>query len=166
MREAPPGEAEAAEREAGEGPLIWRSWPAAERPGQAVTVAAAITAAAFGLGLYGGQAIIGGVALAILVLSLSAYFFPTRYRIDEQGVEAAGMFGTRRRTWSELRSYSADGRGVTVSPFAATNWLESYRGVRVLYARNRDEVIRAVAARLAPTERRGAGARHERERSR
>jgi len=132
--------------------LTWRSWPAAERPGQAVVVAVAILAASFGLGMYWGDPVLGGIAFAILTLSLAAFFFPTRYRIDGTGVEATSVFGARRREWSVLRSYVADARGVTVSPFARASWLESYRGLRLLYsgpAGNRDAVVAAVAERLA-----------------
>ena len=128
--------------------LTWRSWPAAERPGQAAVVAIALLAASFGFGIYGGDPVLGGVAFAILTLSLSAYFFPVRYRIDETGVEAASVFGSRRRDWSGLRSYVADARGITVSPFLHASWLESYRGMRLLYSGNREAVVAAVAARL------------------
>jgi hypothetical protein len=132
-------------------PLLWRSWPAAERPGQALPVGLAILAASFGFGLYGGDPLLGGIAFAILTLSLATFFFPTRYRIDETGLEASSVFGTRRREWVALRSYATDARGVTVSPFARASWLESYRGMRLLFsvqAGNRDAVMAAVAARL------------------
>lgn len=128
--------------------LAWRSWPAAARPGQAAAVAVALLAASFGFGIYGGDPLLGGVAFAILTLSLSAYFFPVRYRIDETGIEAASVFGSRRRDWSGLRSYVADARGITVSPFLHPSWLESYRGMRLLFAGNQAAVVAAVAARL------------------
>ena len=128
--------------------LAWRSWPAAERPGQAVVVALAILAASFGLGMYGGDPVLGGIAFAILTLSLAPFFFPTRYRIDETGVEAVSVFGSHRREWPLLRSYVADARGITVSPFLHASWLESYRGMRLLYSGNREAVVAAVAARL------------------
>jgi hypothetical protein len=113
-------------------------------------VAVALVTASFGLGIYGRDPLLGGVAFAILTLSLSAYFFPTRYRIDEAGIEANSVFGSRRRDWSGLRSYAADARGITVSPFLHPSWLESYRGMRLLFAGNRDRVVTAVASRLVP----------------
>ena len=131
-------------------PLLWRSWPAAERPGQAVAVALALIAGALGLGAYGGDLFLAGVGLAILSLSLSAYFFPTRYRIDASGIEAASIFGTRQRSWEALRTYADDRRGVTVSPYRGRHWLESHRGIRLLYGpgAGRDTVVVALAGRL------------------
>ncbi len=113
-------------------------------------MALALLAAAFALGIYGGSPIIGGVALAILFLSLATYFLPTNFRIDDQGVAATSVLGARRREWSALRTYVADARGVTLSPYRHTSWLESYRGVRLLFAGNREQVVAAVAARLSP----------------
>jgi hypothetical protein len=130
--------------------LSWRSWPAAERPGQAVAVGLAIVAAALGLGAYGGDPLLAGVIFAVLFLSLSAYFLPTRFRIDEDGVEVTSAVGSRRRRWAALRSYSADARGVTLSPYLRPSWLESYRGLRLLFHRNREEVLAVVGARLEP----------------
>lgn len=133
--------------------LTWRAWPAAARPAQAVVVGLALLAATFGLGAYGGDALLGGVAFAILFLSLSAYFLPTRYRIDGDGVEVATAFGRTSRRWSGLATYVADARGVTLSPYRRASWLETYRGVRLLFQGNRDDVLRALAPHLE--ERRG-----------
>ncbi len=130
--------------------LVWRSWPAAERPAQALAVALALLAGALGLGAYGGDLFLGGVGLTILLLSLSAYFFPTRYRIDANGIEAASSFGVRRRNWTALRTYADDRRGVTVSPYRGRHWLETHRGIRLLYGPEvgRDAVVGALAIRL------------------
>lgn len=130
--------------------LSWSAWPAAERPAQAVAVGLAIIAASLGLGAYGGDALLAGVIFAVLFLSLSAYFLPTQFRVDEDGVEVASVLGTRHRQWAALKSYSADARGVTLSPYRRPSWLESYRGLRLLFHQNRDEVLAVVAARLEP----------------
>jgi hypothetical protein len=118
-----------------------------------VVVGLAILAATFGLGAYGGDAVLGGAAFAILFLSLSAYFLPTRYRIDGDGVEVATAFGRTSRPWSGLATYVADARGVSLSPYRRASWLDAYRGVRLLSQGNRGDVLGAVAAHLV--ERRG-----------
>lgn len=136
--------------------LEWTAWPAAERPAQAAAVASAVAAASLGLGAYGGDALLGVASLAVLFLSLSRYFLPTRYRIDEEGVEVASWMGRSRRPWHGLRSYAADARGVSLTPYARRSWLEAYRSLRLLYGRNsrgpirRPEVLAAVAAHVAP----------------
>jgi hypothetical protein len=113
-------------------------------------VALALIAGALGLGAYGGDLFLAGVGLAILLLSLSPYFFPTRYRIDASGIEAASFFGVRRRNWTALRTYADDRRGVTVSPYRGRHWLETHRGIRLLYGpgAGRDAVVGALATRL------------------
>ena len=136
------------EKEAGG--LAWAAWPAAERPMQATAVAIALVAAALGLATWGRDPLLAFVGLMVLFLSLSRYFLPTRYKIDGEGVEVATAFGRSQRRWSTLRRFAADHRGITLSPYARRSWLDPYRGVRLLYHRNRDEVLAAVAARLAP----------------
>jgi hypothetical protein len=45
---------------------------------------------------------------------------------------------------------------VTLSPFTGSSWLEPYRGVRLLFAGNGEDVLRFVASRVP------AGPRRER----
>jgi hypothetical protein len=133
-------------------PLLWRAWPAAERPGQALAVGLALAAAALAGGILGGGPALGAVSFAALFLALSSYFLPTRVRIDAEGVETASFFGgVRRRAWSSLQSFADDPRGMTLSPYRRPSLLETYRGMRILYGPETDrQAVRAqVAARLA-----------------
>jgi hypothetical protein len=114
----------------------------------------AMVAASLGLGAYGGDLLLAAASFAVLLLSLSRYFFPTRYRVDDEGVEATHIIGSTRRPWTALRTFAADGRGVTLSPYLRRTWLEPYRAVRLIYDRNYDrnraEVLAVVASRLTP----------------
>jgi hypothetical protein len=134
--------------------LAWRVWPAAERPAQAVAVGLALIGAAIVGGIYGGDPLLAAVALCILVGSLASYYFPTRIQIDGDGIETATFWGAKRRSWDSLRSYAADPRGITVSPYRRPSVLESYRGLRVLYgpAADRAVVLARVQSRLPAME--------------
>ena len=134
--------------------LAWRAWPAAERPAQAVAVGLALVGAATAGGIYGGDPLLAAVALLVLFGSLTPYYLPTRIQIDGDGIQTANLWGAKRRAWGSLRSYAADARGITVSPYRRPSVLESYRGLRVLYgpAADRDQVLAQVASRLPAME--------------
>ena len=135
-------------------PLVWRAWPAAERPGQAVAVGVALVAAAVAGGIFGRDLVLAAISLAVLTLSLSPYYFPTRIRLDGRGIELSTPLGAKRRDWEALQSYCADARGITVSPYRRPSLLEAYRGLRLLYgpAADRQAMLSRVASRLQPME--------------
>jgi len=144
-----------------EPPLVWRAWPAAERPGQALAVGLALLGAAIAGGIYGRDPVLAAIALAILTLSLAPYYFPTHIRLDGAGIQLTTPLGAKRREWDSFQSYAADARGITVSPYRRPSLLEAYRGVRLLYgpAADRQAVLSRVASRLQPMEPRKSGRR-------
>ena len=137
------------ERAAVAGELIWNVWPARQRP-----IAAAI--------LLGASVVLGGlveqgthdrvlaVAAPMFVLvSVSSFLLPTSYRLHAEGFEVRSMGMVRSRPWSEMRRFDADATGVFLSPFERKNWLDAYRGARLVYGGNRDQVVAFVEAKLA-----------------
>lgn len=85
---------------------------------------------AIGVGLYGsdgpGLALLGVV---FLLVTLGSFFFPTRYRVDEEGVEMRNLGVPWRRRFEELKRLEEDPRGVFLSPFAEPKRLEEFRGL-------------------------------------
>ncbi len=136
-RPAPPG-----------GALSWTAWPARERP----LAAAVLVGSAVVLGVLvarGTQDAVLGVATPLFVLaSLSSFLFPTAYRLTEDAVEVRSLGVARVRPWTEMRRMTVDRTGVFLSPFERRSWLEAYRGVRLLFGGNRDQVVAFVEARL------------------
>lgn len=137
------------ERAAGAGELIWNVWPARQRP-----IAAAI--------LLGASVVLGGlveqgthdrvlaVAAPMFVLvSVSSFLLPTSYRLHSEGFEVRSLGMVRSRPWSEMRRFDADATGVFLSPFERKNWLDAYRGARLVYGGNRDQVVAFVEAKIA-----------------
>ena len=123
-------------------------WPARSRPWAAAIVLVSIVI----LGVLIAQAthdVLLGVAAPVFVAaSLSSFLAKTEYRLTEEAIEVRTIGVVRSRPWSEMRRATADRTGVFLSPFEGRSWLEAYRGLRLLYGGNRDQVLAFVAARL------------------
>lgn len=143
-------EAERERRPAGtpEGALTWTAWPARQRP----LAAAVLVGSAIVLGVlvaHGTEDGVLGVATPFFILvSLSSFLMPTTYRLTEDAVEVRSLGVARVRPWTEMRRMTVDQTGVFLSPFERRSWLEAYRGVRLLFGGNRDQVVAFVEARL------------------
>jgi len=130
------------------GALTWSAWPARERPLSAIV----LLASALLLGVLvvrgTGDAVLGLAAPLFVLGSLSSFLFPTSYRLTEEAVEVRSLGVSRARPWKEMRRMTVDATGVFLSPFEKRNWLEAYRGVRLLFGGNRDQVVAYVEARI------------------
>ena len=85
------------------------------------------------------------LALVILYASLAKFYFPTRYRFTAKGIEVKTITQKLFKPWSMFRSYYPDKNGVLLSPFTRPTRLENFRGMYILFADNRDEVIQYVS---------------------
>lgn len=128
--------------------LEWAVTPYRDRPGRTVIVAAVIASVAAGAFAAFRDPFLTALAALLLVGSLRPFFARTEYVLDAEGISMRRGWTRSRRKWDDFRSHYADRHGVTLSPFAEASWLESYRGMRLLLAANREEVLRFVAARV------------------
>lgn len=144
----PEAERERRPAESPEGALTWTAWPARERP----LAAAVLLGSAIVLGVlvaHGTEDRVLGVATPLFILvSLSSFLLPTTYRLTDEAVEVRSLGVARVRPWTEMRRMTVDQTGVFLSPFEKRSWLEAYRGVRLLFGGNRDQVVAFVEARL------------------
>ncbi len=128
--------------------LTWTAWPARERP----FAAAVLLAGAVVLGVLvargTGDSFLGVAAPTFVLASLSSFLLPTAYRLTEETLEVRSLGVSRVRPWTEMRRMTVDRTGVFLSPFERRSWLEAYRGVRLLFGGNRDQVVAFVEARL------------------
>lgn len=130
-------------------PLEWSFNPWRDRP----LAAAAATLMTVGMCL-----VIASLAepplvrlvLGLAVLgTLSPVLSPARCRVDDDGIQKRGPFGTARRRWSELRRVSARPAGMLLSPYARPHWLDPYRGLLLpMPARGRESLLAALRGRL------------------
>ena len=89
-----------------------------------------------------------GLAVIIMLASMSSFFLPTRYELDQKKVKIRFCFTNREREWSGFRSFYVDKNGVLLSPFAKPSRLENFRGVYVRFSRNKDQVVDFVRSKI------------------
>jgi hypothetical protein len=123
-------------------PLEWSFNPWRDRPLAAVA-AVLMTAGMCLLIASLSQAPLVRIMLGLAVLgTLSPVISPARCRVDDDGVELRGPFGTSRRRWNELRRWATPPAGLLVSPYARPHILETYRGLLLpMPARGRDALL-------------------------
>ncbi|HKW51405.1 MAG TPA: hypothetical protein VJQ53_06695 [Candidatus Eisenbacteria bacterium] len=128
--------------------LAWTAWPARERP----LAAAVLVVAAVVLGMLVKKGtddpFLGVAAPGFVLASLSSFLLPTSYRLTKESLEVRSLGVSRVRPWTEMRRMTVDRTGVFLSPFDRRSWLEAYRGVRLLFGGNRDQVVAFVEARI------------------
>lgn len=96
-----------------------------------------------------GSLIMVLIAGLIFFITLSTYFFPTRYTIDEKMVSVKYLFSLKQRNLSAFRMMYPGRRGVLLSPFLAPSRLENFRGFYLRYGRdNKAEVDEFIAGLL------------------
>ncbi len=123
------------------GSLHWRVYPAHQRP--AVTVG--LLAYMLGLSWLAGPFLLGAASIAeprgiggaslvfcAFYLALARWFFPTEYRIDDEGVHSRFMFIRRDWPWSRFRSWRRERGGIYMSPLSDPIRFDRFRGVMLL----------------------------------
>jgi hypothetical protein len=130
--------------------LIWTAHPAKERPRATILLVLFIIALEIGIYFSFQSLFIVLLAPVFLVASLSAFIFPTSYRLDYEGVTVKGVIFRHTRPWTQFRTYYADKRGVQLSTFVRPSRLDPFRGMSLLFSKdNREEVLGFVRQRLA-----------------
>ncbi|MCG3127672.1 MAG: hypothetical protein CHACPFDD_02539 [Phycisphaerae bacterium] len=80
----------------------WSSHPAAERPLAALVACVVIILLGLAVHAATGSSVWAVFSVALLCLSLHAFFFATRYRIDAEGLVIRPLFGGGRFAWSDI----------------------------------------------------------------
>jgi hypothetical protein len=135
----------------GEAPLVWTVHPAARRRAAAMATLAVIALAGLAAAEVGGGTGWGAAAVVFLVLAVSSFLLPTRYRLDDEGVEVRHFGGLRRRAWSEVRRVVPVPGGVLVSPYRTASFRDRVRGI-VLRVDGDSTAVLERARRLAGIE--------------
>ena len=130
--------------------LRWESLPLRrEKPAKSillvVLIVASSAAAAFGFEHW----FYGVFSLGALTVSLSRYFFPTRYVLDGEGVSSEHLGLKQRRSWAKFRRADEYREGIFLCPSVRPGRLDSFRGVFVRFDQNREEVVRFVRCHVS-----------------
>ena len=117
--------------------LTWQSHPAKERPITAVFVTLFIIATMVGV-YYATERSFFMMMFAgtVLAVSLSTFYFPTTYNIDEKNVRIKYVFSMKERNLSAFRQCFPETRGILLSPYLSASRLENFRGFYLRYGKN------------------------------
>ena len=81
------------------------------------------------------------LSVIFLVGSLSSFFLPTTYLLQDDCIIVKTIFRRSSRQWNSFKRYSPDKNGVFLSPFLYPTRLENFRGLYVRFNNNKTEVI-------------------------
>lgn len=122
--------------------LEWISHPARYRVKTTILLILFFIAISAGVYFTFESAFLAFLSMLILVVSLSSYFFPTKYKLTESGVTIKGILTERFKPWDYFHSYYCDKHGVCLSTFSYPSRLDPFRGFSLQFRRdNREEVI-------------------------
>jgi len=81
-----------------------------------------------------------GFSLVVFFITLSPFFFPSTFTLDENGVKIKRLT-TIKRNWKQFRGFYYDKNGVQLTTFTYPSRLDSYRGLFLKFGENKEEVI-------------------------
>jgi hypothetical protein len=96
----------------------------------------------------GGSLFLTLLAAVIMLVALWPVFAPTKYVLDAKGITFTRPFRRDFRPWDKFRRYDVGRLNVLLSPFSSPSRLDSFRGLVLRVAGNREEVVAFVAKRL------------------
>ena len=118
-----------------------------------VTIAVTIFVVICGMAVYMAteqSQIFTVLTIVILYASLSKFYFPTSYAMNNEGIAVKTMTQKIVKPWSMYRSYYPDKNGVLLSPFTQPTRLENFRGLFVMFDGNREEILAYLKDRIKP----------------
>jgi len=124
--------------------LTWRAHPARERIRSSLMAAAVILTVS--LAIYISFQSVGWslLSLALLVVSLNRFFFPSRFTIDPEGITARYPFRSVRYSWKHVRRFRHDRNGGYLSTRQAPSRFDAYRGMHIMFGDMHEMVIRRI----------------------
>ena len=81
------------------------------------------------------------LSIAFLFGSLSSFFLPTKYILQEDCILVKSLLRKQSRQWDSFKRFYPDKNGVFLSPFSHKTRLENFRGLYVKLGDNRKEAL-------------------------
>lgn len=88
------------------------------------------------------------LSAVILICSLSPFFFPTKYILQDDHIMIRSLLRTFSKKWDFFKSYYPDKNGVLLSPFPSPSRLENFRGVYIKFDNNKTEVLGFIGRKI------------------
>lgn len=90
------------------------------------------------------------LSFIFLFVSLSPFFFPTNFSMNDKEVKVKRVFTTIIRPWERFKGFYYDKNGVQLTPFTYPSRLDSYRGLFLKFGNNKKEIIDFIKKHLSP----------------
>jgi hypothetical protein len=91
----------------------------------------------------------GMFAAVLMIALLNRFFFPSEYRIDSTGISARHGLTRQRLRWPDVRRFVHDAHGGYLSTRARPSTLDAFRGVHLLFDRDRQTAIERIQRELS-----------------
>jgi hypothetical protein len=122
--------------------IEWRCHPARRRPRVAVILSLFLLVLFAGIHASFHDWFLTGLAMLIMLGSLSPFYFPTSYRMTEDSVFIRTVMGSREKSLDRYRRWQADRHGVLLSPFDKPSRLDRFHGLNLRFdSMDRERVL-------------------------
>ncbi len=140
--------------DSGDQVLSWRVWLPRRRPLLSVTVAVFIVVLTTAVAVIYGGPFYPLLTAVVLTAAVSAHYASVHFIIDSEGITVASFWGTRKKLWSNLRTYWPHGDdGVAVSSSECRSLLNSVSDLYLYLDDNTAEVLQYLSRYLSPAKR-------------
>lgn len=131
------------------GEIEWVCHPARRRPRAALILTLFLLLLLTGIYASFIDVYLTGLAALILLGSLAPFYFPTSYRMTEDGISIRTVTGSREKQWDLYRRFEADRYGVLLSPFDRPSRLDRFHGLNLRFdTMDRERVLDFIRRRF------------------
>ena len=137
--------------------FTWHAHPARAHPGRAVGTTIAIVVISgliFTLCFFDGlslatSSIVGSAALAVLVIALNRFYFPSRFEFDDEKITAIHPLKRHDMQWNRVQRFLHDENGGYLSTRANRSRLDAFQGMHLLFEESRrDDIVRKIQSKI------------------
>lgn len=123
----------------------WTAHPAKDRPKDVALIVAVLFLTAGAVLMSFESVFLTVLAVAILIVAVSPFLFPTHYTITDVDVSERRLWVHKSRQWADLRRMQVGTGSVLVSPFSNPSWMDRHRGLVLMYGGvDRDELVELI----------------------
>ncbi len=126
--------------------IEWRVWPASMQPRRCIFAWAII--AISGALIMSTDLIIGILLTVLFIGSLSTFLFPSRFRIDQEGLTAMYPIRKKYYKWSQVRRAKFFNDACYLFTRKKPSNLDGWSGIAVYYGNRKDEIAALLKAHL------------------
>ena len=126
--------------------IEWRVWPASLRPKQAISTWILIVV--LGYVILDTDPITGVLLLGLFIASLSTFLFPSKFKIDDEGMTAKYPIRKKYFKWSQVRRAKFFDDACYLFTRKKPSNLDGWSGIAVFYGDQKDEIVASLKDHL------------------